>query len=103
MTVLGYFILAIARLLSLLITMYTFIVAAAVILSWFRPDPHNPIVRILYQVTEPVFRQARRILPRALYRTGLDFAPIVVFMTLILADTFVVNLLFELARDLIAK
>lgn len=102
MTALGYLVLAIARLLNMLITIYTFVVAAAVIISWVRPDPHNPIVRILYQVTEPAFRQARRILPRALYRTGLDFAPIVVFIALILIDTVIVNLLFDLARQLMA-
>ena len=103
MTALGYLVLSVARLLSMLVTIYTFIVAAAVIISWVRPDPRNPIVRILYQVTEPAFRQARRIIPRILHRTGLDFAPIVVFMALILLDTFFVNLLFEWARNLIAK
>lgn len=102
MTALGYLVLAIARLLHMLITIYTFVVAAAVIISWVRPDPYNPIVRILYQVTEPAFRQARRLIPKALYRTGLDFAPIVVFMVLILFDTVIVNLLFDLSRQLMA-
>ena len=102
MTALGYMVLAVARLLHMLITIYTFVVAAAVIISWVRPDPRNPIVRLLYQVTEPAFRQARRLIPRALYRTGLDFAPIIVFMALILVDTVIVNLLFDLSRQLMA-
>lgn len=99
MTILGYLILAVARLLNLLITIYTFVVAAAVIISWVNADPSNPIVRILRQLTEPVFRQARRILPRALMRTGIDFSPILVFFALILIDTVIVNLLFDLAQQ----
>lgn len=98
MSAIGYILLAIARLLNMLITIYTFVVAAAVIISWVNADPHNPIVRILRQLTEPAFRQARRILPRALYRTGIDFAPLLVFFALILLDTVVVNLLFDVAR-----
>ncbi len=102
MAALGYILLAIARLLSLLINIYTFVVAAAVIISWVNADPSNQIVRILRQLTEPAFRQARRILPRALYRTGIDFAPLLVFFALILLDTIVVGILFDVARDLLA-
>jgi len=101
MPVIGYLVLALAKLLNMVISIYTFVVAAAVIITWVRPDPHNPIVRILYQLTEPSFRLARRIIPRALYRTGLDFAPIVVFIVLVLIDTLLVNLLFDLAGRLL--
>ena len=99
MSALGYILLAIARLLNMLITIYTFVVAAAVILSWVNPDPYNPIVRILRQLTEPAFNLARRILPRALWRSGIDFSPLLVFFILILIDTVLVNLLFDLARS----
>ena len=99
MSALGYILLAIARLLNMLITIYTFVVAAAVILSWVNPDPYNPIVRILRQLTEPAFNLARRILPRALWRSGIDFSPLLVFFVLILIDTVLVNLLFDLARS----
>jgi YggT family protein len=97
---LAYLVLAIAKLLGMIINIYTFVVAAAVIITWVRPDPNNPIVRILYQLTEPAFRLARRILPRALYRTGLDFAPLLVFFALVLIDTVVVGFLFDLAQQM---
>ena len=35
-----------------------------VILSWFNLRPDNPIVAILYQITEPVLGPLRRIIPR---------------------------------------
>ena len=43
-----------------------------VIMSWFSPRPDNPIVIILYQITEPILGPLRRIIPRM----GMfDFAP----------------------------
>ncbi len=101
MAALGYILLAFARLLHMLISIYTFVVAAAVIISWVNADPHNPIVRILNQLTQPAFRMARRILPAAVFRTGIDFSPLLVFFVLILIDTVLINLLFDLARQLL--
>lgn len=99
MQAIGYIIIAIAKMLHLILNIYTFIIVIAVILSWVRPDPHNPIIRIIHQITEPVFYRVRRIMPRALFRTGLDFSPIIVLLILILLDTVVVNLLFDLGRS----
>jgi len=97
MPVLGLAILTLARVLSFLINLYTFVVAAAVLVSWLNPDPYNPIVNFLRQVTEPVFRIVRRFLPRAAFTWRIDITPIIVFVLLIVLDTFVVGLLFNLA------
>ena len=35
-----------------------------VILSWFPVDPSNPIVRIVWEITEPVLAPFRRVIPR---------------------------------------
>jgi YggT family protein len=35
-----------------------------VLLSWFPIDPNNPIVRVIYEVTEPVLAPFRRVIPR---------------------------------------
>jgi YggT family protein len=35
-----------------------------VLLSWFPIDPSNPIIRVLYEVTEPVLAPFRRVIPR---------------------------------------
>lgn len=102
MHLLGYLILTVAKVLGFLTNLYTFIVAIAVIVSWVRPDPYNPIVRFLSQVTEPAFRLARRFIPRSLaYKTGIDFSPIMVFILLIVANTLIVGLLFDVAQRLL--
>jgi YggT family protein len=99
----GLTLLTLAKILRLLLNLYSFVVAAAVLVRWVNPDPYNPIVRFLYQATEPVFRKVRPLLPRALYRTGIDWSPILVFALLIAADTLLIGLLFDLAGNFLSK
>ncbi|MFQ6672327.1 MAG: YggT family protein [Candidatus Tectimicrobiota bacterium] len=63
MFVLGNFLQAVALVLNWVLWAYMWIVIGAVIVSWVSADPYNPIVRFLYQATEPVFYQVRRYLP----------------------------------------
>ncbi len=49
------------------------------ILSWFSPGPTNRLAVILYQVTEPLLRPLRRIIPRV---GMLDFSPLVAILLL---------------------
>jgi YggT family protein len=65
------------------------------ILSWVSPDPYNPIVRFLYNVTEPVLGYFRRLLP--LQYGGLDLAPLAVLLVIIFLQKFLVPTLLELA------
>jgi YggT family protein len=58
------------------VVIQVFILALLVraLLSWVHVDPYHPLVRFLYNVTEPVLEPIRRILPR----TGMfDFSPLV--------------------------
>jgi YggT family protein len=75
----------IAALLIEVLEIYKWIVIAAVIVSWLTAfnviNVHNNFVRsllrILMSLTEPVFRQIRRVIPPV---GGLDLSPIVVFV-----------------------
>lgn len=70
---------------SYLITLYTYVVIAAVILSWLIGfnviNFQNPFVRSLWQavnaVTEPLLAPIRRLLPNM---GGLDLSPIVLLL-----------------------
>lgn len=103
MSALGYIIIAVARMLSLILSLYMIVIAAAAILSWIKPDPYNPIVRFIYQMTTPVLNWARRLMPRFLWQSGIDFSPIIVFFVIILIDTVVVNLLRDLGARLLIR
>lgn len=103
MTFLANFIIAIAKVISLILTTYTFIILGAVIISWVRPDPYNPIVRFLYMATEPIFKRIRRLLPKALFRTGIDPTPMIVLVILVFLQTLIVGTLSDYGAELLIK
>ena len=89
---------ALAAVVNMLLTLYMWIVIARAVVSWVNPDPHNPIVRFLYSVTEPVLYRLRRALP--LYAGGIDFSPILVFVAILFLQRFLVQSLYDLAQSL---
>jgi len=93
--------LAIATTLNFLLTMYRWIVIGGVLLSWVNPDPYNPIVRFVRNVTEPLFYQVRRRLPFVVV-SGIDLSPIVVLLAVEVIRTVLVGSLYELAFRLTA-
>jgi len=70
-----------------LVGLYIFIIIAAVVVSWLVAfgvlNTYNPmarsIIRVLDALTEPVFRQIRRIIPPI---GGLDLSPMLVILAL---------------------
>ncbi len=66
-------------LLNLVFGLYIMTIFLRVILSWVNPDPRNPIVSMLYSLTEPILAPARRIIPSI---GGLDLSPLVVLVLL---------------------
>jgi YggT family protein len=72
-----------------LIDLYSLVLFVSVILSWFRPDPDNAIVKVIHQLTEPVLSRVRQILPSA---GGFDFSPMVVLIALQLLKGLLVRL-----------
>ena len=57
----------------------TFAVLARVLMSWFPASPDNPLVRVLWQVTEPILAPLRRIIPRI---GMIDITPMVAIILL---------------------
>lgn len=50
-----------------------------IVLSWVAPDPRNPVVQLVGQITEPVMAPARKLLPPM---GGLDLSPIIVLLAI---------------------
>ena len=90
---------AIALVLGSLLSLYFWIVIIAAVLTWVRPDPYNPIVRILRTLTEPVFYRVRKWLPFT-YSSGMDFSPVVVLLAIELFNRIVINSLAQYAMTL---
>ena len=89
---------AIANILNIIVTVYTWIIIAAALVSWVRPDPSSPVVQLLYRLTEPVYSFIRRYIKTEF--NGIDFAPLIVLLALQLIDQFLIRLLFVFAASL---
>lgn len=81
---------AIVQTLHTVINLYIWIVIIAALLSFVRPDPHNPIVQVLYRLTEPVMGFIRRKMPFVVL-SGIDLSPLVVILGLQLIDNFMMR------------
>jgi YggT family protein len=73
-----------------IISLYKWVIIISALLSWVNPDPNNPIVQMLYRLTEPAYRFIRRLIPTNF--GGLDIAPIILIFALIFMETFLTNL-----------
>jgi YggT family protein len=95
MFILGNLLFALATIIHGVLTVYIWIIIARVIVSWVNADPYNPIVRFLYQITEPVLYWVRRILPfRAL---PIDLSPWIVLIVIEFLDYFLVRTIQDIA------
>lgn len=99
MYLLGYFVLAVANILNIALMAFMWIVIARAVLSWVNPDPYNPIVRFIHNVTEPVLYWVRRRLPVSL--GGIDFSPVLVILAIYFLRSFVVNSLLRFSGSLL--
>jgi YggT family protein len=98
MFILGNFLHGVAYVLNMLLEIYLWVVIIRTVLSWIRPNPYNPLVRIIYGIVDPVTYRISRILPT---RIGMfDIAPFLVIIIIIFLQKFVVNSLLDLGLRL---
>ena len=75
-----------------IINIYIWIVIIASLVSFVRPDPHHPVVQVLYRLTQPILDFIRQKMPFVVM-AGLDFSPLVVILGLQLIDNFMMRAL----------
>jgi len=83
-------IVAFATLFITIISLYKWVIIISAILSWVQPDPHNPIVQMLYRLTEPAYAFVRRFIPTVF--GGMDMAPLILIFGLQFLEIFFSNL-----------
>ena len=94
MFVLGNLIGAVATVLDVVLNALGIVLIVNALLSWVRPDPSNPIVRFLDQVSDAVCDPIRRLLPTVV--GGMDLAPRIAILAIWFIRMFVVSSLLEL-------
>jgi len=64
---------SVTKLAATLLMTYFFLIIAAVILSWVGGQFRHPVVPLVFQLTEPVLRPFRRLIPPI---AGIDLTPL---------------------------
>ena len=93
---------AVLDIVLLILDLYWWIVIAMIIMSWLisfnvintRNQFVEAVWRILNQLTEPVLRPIRRIMPNF---SGLDISPIIAFILIFFIDQVIRIYLFPMA------
>lgn len=67
----------ISTFLALLLQVLTYAIIGRAIISWFDPGFGNPISRFLFDVTEPILRPIRSLMPGNMM---IDFSPIIAIL-----------------------
>lgn len=85
-------VLGVAETLSMLLVMYLVFILIRSILSWVGPSPQHPAIPLLIQLTEPVLRPFRRLLPAM---GGFDLSPLLALLVILLARALIVAPLLD--------
>ena len=83
-------IVAFATIFITIISLYKWVIIISALLSWVQPDPYNPIVQMLYRLTEPAYAMVRRYIPTVF--GGMDMAPLILIFAIQFLEVFITNL-----------
>jgi len=73
-----------------IISLYKWVIIISALLSWVTPDPYNPIVQMLYRLTEPAYAFVRKLMPTVF--GGIDVAPLILIFSIQFLEIFFTNL-----------
>ncbi len=95
---LGLALLSVTEVLSLITSILFWAILILAILSWFQPSNHHPGISLLQQLTEPLMRPIRNMLPPA---GGVDFSPIAALLAIKVAEFIIIAPLQDMAAMLL--
>lgn len=67
-------------------TVYSYLLIFRILLSWFKHNPYQPIIRFVYEITDPYLNLFRKLIPPF---GMLDLSPIVALIVLQLLQMLV--------------
>ncbi|MDR2337895.1 MAG: YggT family protein [Deltaproteobacteria bacterium] len=84
--------LGLAQILSGLISIFIILFIVRAVISWFSPDPYNPLVRFINSCTDPILVKIRSKVPTI---GMLDFSVIIVILLLYFIQTALIQSMVE--------
>ena len=85
---------SILQFISLLLHIYVWIIIISALITWVQPNPYNPIVRFLWNITEPVYNYIRRFVPTTF--GGIDIAPFILILLIEFLQILIANIIGSL-------
>lgn len=79
---------------NLAFQVYTWILFIRILLSWIKHDPYHPIIRFIYEITEPLLSIFRRVIPPI--GGMIDISPIAAFFVIELVRRFLIGILYSM-------
>lgn len=95
--VLGLCVMALADLIDFVLTLYLGVILVYVLLSFISVERSNPIAPLVTQLTTPILRPIRRVLPSM---GGFDLSPMVAWLLILLARVLIVAPVLDLGMRL---
>lgn len=83
---------SVAQVVYVAFQVYSWLIFIRVLLSWFPVSAYNPIIKFIYEITEPLLAPMRRILPPS-PAMPIDFSPILAIVVLLFAERLVLSLI----------
>lgn len=87
-------ILALAKLVSLALNVYLWLIIIRALISWVNPDPYNRIVLFLNRATEPVLAPLRQLIP--LRGLPIDLSPILAIFAIAIIESYLLPALVDI-------
>ncbi len=94
MVLLANFMTGIGTVLDLILSVFLFFIVIRAVISWFSPDPYNPLVRFINSITEPMLKPIRKKIPCT---PCIDWAALIVIAIIIFLQSFLVSSLMDYA------
>ena len=77
-------------LVNLLFKILKIVLVSRIILSWFPHNRFNPIINLIYVLSDPILEPFRKLIKPM---NGIDFSPIILFFLLNLLQNFIIRFL----------
>jgi len=78
------------NLIYLAFQIYMILILVRIVLSWVKHNPYHPVIRFIYETTEPFLGFFRKIIPPI---GMMDISPIVAYFVLLLIRTVLLSII----------
>lgn len=97
LAIVGLALMAVADLIDFVLVLYFGLILVRVFLSFVTVERANPIVPLVFQLTDPLLRPIRRVIPAM---AALDLSPMVLMLAILLARVLIAGPILDLGMRL---